>query len=47
MTGFIAILLIAGLPVLVQQNLPLVAAGIAAGAICAIAVLLCRPWVWP
>jgi hypothetical protein len=40
LTGFIAILLIAGLPVLVQQNLPLVAAGIAAGAICAIAVLL-------
>ena len=40
LTGFIAILLIAGLPVLVQQNLPLVAAGIAAGAICAMAVLL-------
>jgi hypothetical protein len=40
LTSFISIVLIAGLPVLVQQNLPLVVAGIAAGAICATAVLL-------
>jgi hypothetical protein len=33
-------MLIAGLPVLVQQSLPLVATGIAAGAICAMALLL-------
>jgi hypothetical protein len=40
LTAFISILLIAGLPVLVQQNLPLMEAGIAAGAICATAILL-------
>jgi hypothetical protein len=40
LTSFISIVLIAGLPVLMQQSLPLVAAGIAAGAICAIALLL-------
>jgi hypothetical protein len=40
LTSFISIVLIAGLPVLVQQSLPLVVAGIAAGAICATAVLL-------
>ena len=38
--GFISILLIAGLPVLAQQSLSLVAAGIAAGAICATGLLL-------
>jgi hypothetical protein len=38
--GFISIVLIAGLPVLVQRSLPLVAAGIATGAICAIALVL-------
>jgi hypothetical protein len=40
LTSFISIVLIAGLPVLMQQSLPLVVAGIAAGAICATAVLL-------
>ena len=40
LTGFISILLIAGLPVLMQQNLLLMEAGIAAGAICATALLL-------
>lgn len=40
LTGFISILLIAGLPALVQQSLPLVATGIAAGGISAIALLL-------
>jgi hypothetical protein len=40
LTGFISIMLIAGLPVLVQQSLPLAAAGLAAGAISAIALLL-------
>ena len=40
LTGFISILLIAGLPVLMQQNRPLMEAGIAAGAICATALLL-------
>jgi hypothetical protein len=40
LTSFISIVLIAGLPMLVQQSLPMVVAGIAAGAICATAVLL-------
>jgi hypothetical protein len=40
LTSFISIVLIAGLPVLMQQSLPLVVAGIAAGAICATAVQL-------
>jgi hypothetical protein len=40
LTGFISIVLIAGLPVFVQQSLLLVAAGIAASSICAIALLL-------
>jgi hypothetical protein len=40
LTSFISIMLIAGLPMLVQQSLPLVVAGIATGVICATAVLL-------
>jgi hypothetical protein len=40
LTAFISILLIAGLPVFVQQSLPLMEAGIAAGAICTMAILL-------
>jgi hypothetical protein len=40
LTGFISILLIAGLPVLMWQNLALMEAGIGTGAICAIAFLL-------
>jgi hypothetical protein len=40
LTGFISIVLIAGLPMLVQQSVPLAATGIAAGVICAIALLL-------
>ena len=40
LTSFISIVLIAGLPMLLQQSLPVIVAGIAAGAICATAVLL-------
>jgi hypothetical protein len=40
LTGLISIVLIAGLPVLVQRNFPLIEAGIAESAICALAILL-------